>query len=59
MIPNAPEFLEKYQKWLSEITWLSQVTPNMFGPRSKVLGKFVQEYQKEIGFDLFTGRILT
>ena len=59
MIPTAPEFLEKYQKWLSEITWLSQVTPNMFGPRSKVLGKFVQEYQKEIGFDLFTGRILT
>jgi len=58
MIPGWQGFLEKYLTWLPEQDWLGNITPQVLQPSSKVMGIFIREYQKEIGYGLFTGRIL-
>ena len=58
-IPDYFEFLEQYIRWLPEQNWLDGLTPSLLNPHGKVVTIFRQQLEKDIGFDLFTGRILT
>ena len=57
-IPYGPTFLEMYSKWLEEQEWISDILPVYFQPGGKMVQRFRQQLEKEIGMDLFTGRTL-
>ena len=57
-IPDYEEFLQQYIRWLSEQTWLDFYTPSLLHRYGRPMEMFQQRLEKDIGFDLFTGRTL-
>jgi hypothetical protein len=56
IIPNAHQLIKMYVQWIGKQDWLNSIGPNHFQSDSKLFKRFLNQYQKELGYDFFNGR---
>jgi hypothetical protein len=58
VIPGAFQALVRYIDWLTENKWVTDISPKVFDPESKLFYKFrVDDAETHLGYDLLTGEM--
>lgn len=56
LIPSPFKVAGDYVKWIQNQDWLDGRYPTILDVENKVFTQFLREYQKNIGYDIFTGK---
>ncbi|HOP33280.1 MAG TPA: hypothetical protein PKU94_07890 [Candidatus Hydrothermia bacterium] len=58
VIPGAFQALVRYIDWLTENKWVTDISPKVFDPESKLFYKFrIDDAETHLGYDLLTGEM--
>jgi hypothetical protein len=57
-IPSGAGIVSAFIEWLSQQEWLDNIKPSAFDFGGPLFEQFIQEYSKEIGYDIFQGTMV-
>jgi hypothetical protein len=58
-LPKSHKVIIEFVSWLLNQTWINGLKPGHFDPEGKTFRTFLDEYQRNIGFDILEGRRLS